>query len=93
MLLPRGAVDDLLQALHDQQAAAEAQQAQQMQAPQLAYHGLHLQSSLSQAEIHTQQAADEFHARLHNSFGQAGRHSPTSASPGSRPYGRHTTGL
>ena len=50
MLLPRGAVEDLLKELHDQRAAAEAQQAlqaQQIQPPQLrSYHEIHTQSSI-----------------------------------------------
>ena len=98
MLLPRGAVEDLLKELHDQQAAAEAQQlqqAQQIQAPQLqSYHGLHTQSSISQAADHTFRGADgmqqltDFHPRLHTSFA-----SSTLAGPDNRAYSRHTTGL
>ena len=74
MLLPRVAVEDLLKELHDQQAAAEAQQAQRIQAPQLqSYHGLHTQSSISQAANHTFRGADDvqqltdFHARAYSS--------------------------
>lgn len=63
MLLPRGAVEDLLKELHTQQAAAEvqqAQQAQQMQASQLgSYQGLHLHSSISQAAHHAFSEADD----------------------------------
>lgn len=60
MLLPRGAVEDLLKELRTQQAAAEAQQAQQVQASQLgSYHGLHLHSSISQAAHHAFNHADD----------------------------------
>lgn len=98
MLLPRGAVEDLLKELHDQQAAAEAQQAQQaqlMQAPQLrAHHGLHLQSSIGQAAdhafsgAHDVQQLTDFHTRLHTSFA-----SSASAGTDDQAYSRHTTEL
>lgn len=63
MLLPSGAVEDLLKELHEQQAGAEAQQAQRaqhIQAPQLqAYHGLHTQTSIGQAADHSFRGADD----------------------------------
>lgn len=85
MLLPRGAVDDLLQELHAQQAAAEAQQtlqAHQMHPSQLgSYHGLHLPGCFSQPGSHVLPGADDlqqlkdFQAALHDGFAHTGRHS------------------
>lgn len=85
MLLPGGAVDDLLQELHHQQAAAEAQHAQQahqMYPPQLgSYQGLHLQGHFSQPGTHLLpggegvQQLNDLQAVVHNGFGNTGRHS------------------
>lgn len=75
MLLPKGAVEDLLQELKSQQDAAEAQ-AQQMQDPQSSY--LQPHSSLSQPAKHVLRGADDVQqlnnvqARLHSGFGHAG---------------------
>lgn len=63
MLLPRGAVEDLLQELGAQQAAAEAQhalQAHQMHLSQLgSYHGLHLHGCFIHPENHILSGADD----------------------------------
>ena len=75
MLLPKGAVEDLLQELNNQQVAAEAQQAQQMQDPHSEY--LHPDSRASQPANHVHRGADDvqqlnsFQARLHSGFGHA----------------------
>ena len=85
MLLPRGAVEDLLQELRAQQAAAEAQraqQAQQMQSSQLGFHhGAHLQDHIGQPMSHIVpgdddvQQLNDFQAALHNGFDGTGSQS------------------
>ena len=74
MLLPSGAVEDLLSELHSQQAADEAQQTDQMQVSNEESHGL--QSSMDQ---HASSAHDEaehaeqlskFEDRLRTSVGK-----------------------
>lgn len=90
MLLPKGAVDDLLEELQNQQLAAEAQQAQQAQhtqephQPYLSAHdGLHAQAIQTTMFEHAShdfrgtdpnQQAADLQARLQNGFANGGRH-------------------
>ena len=93
MLLPKGAVDDLLEELQNQQLAAEAQQAQHTQEPHQPYlsahDGLHAQAIQTTTFEHAshdfrgtdpnQQVAD-LQARLQNGFANGGRHTKRLAS-------------
>ena len=81
MLLPKGAVEDLLEELRNQQLALRAEQAQQLHAD---YHAAspELASQAFRDTDHVQQLA-EFQTRLHNGSGVASSHVP-------QPASRHT---
>ncbi len=81
MLLPKGAVEDLLEELRNQQLALQAEQAQHAQQPHADYHlaSPELASQASRGTDHVQQLS-EFQARLQNGFGVAGSHAPQPAS-------------
>ena len=84
MLLPKGAIEDLLEELRNQQLAFQAEQAQHAQQPHADYHvaSPELASQAFRDTDHVQQLA-EFQARLHNGSGVASSHVP-------QPPSRHT---
>ena len=84
MLLPKGAVEDLLEELRNQKLALQAEQAQHAQHPHADYHvaSPELASQAFTDTDHVQQLA-EFQARLHNGSGLASSRVP-------QPASRHT---
>ncbi len=84
MLLPKGAVEDLLEELRNQQLALQAEQAQHAQQPHANNHATspELASQAFRGTDHVQQLA-EFQARLQNGFGVASSSVP-------QPASRHT---
>ena len=84
MLLPKGAVEDLLEELRNQHLALQAEQAQHAQQPHADYHAAspELASQAFRHTDHVQQLA-EFQTRLHNGSGVASSHVP-------QPASRHT---
>lgn len=81
MLLPKGAVEDLLEELRNQQLALRAEQAQHAQQLHADYHAVspELTSQAFRDTDHVQQLA-EFQIRLHNGSGVASSHVPEPAS-------------
>lgn len=84
MFLPKGAVEDLLEELRNQQLALQAEQAQHAQQPHADYHvaSPELASQAFNGTDHVQQLA-EFQTRLHTGSGVASSHVP-------QPASRHT---
>ncbi len=101
MLLPKGAVEDLLEELRSQQLAAaqtqQAQHAQQAHQPHLNFqNGLHPQASqMTSSELasHIMSGADHIQqlahvqARLQNGYGGAAGLQPRPAGDGRQAYG------
>ncbi len=81
MLLPKGAIEDLLEELRNQQLALHTEQAQHAQQHHADYHTAspELASQAFRDIDHMQQLA-EFQARLHNGSGVASSHVPQPAS-------------